>query len=258
MTASNKAWKTLQQVLNQHGIVHLTLIDPDPSRKTSASADEIAELAEKAGSNGIMVGGSTSIGILDETIQRIKERIDIPVILFPGNVSGLSRFADAIFLMSLLNSRTTYWMVEAQVLAARFIKEFKLEPISMAYLIVNPGGTAGYVGDARLIPRQKPEIAVGYALAAQYLGFKLVYLEAGSGAENAVPLPMIEMVSKSLDIPLAIGGGINSHKQAAAVAAAGADFIVQGTIIEKTILQDKGKQLTQTIRAIHQAKSKAR
>ena len=124
----------------------------------------------------------------------------------------------------------------------------------MGYLIVQPGGTAGFVGDARLIPRDKPEIALGYALAAQYMGFQLVYLEAGSGADNAVPLPMIKLVASKLEIPLAVGGGINTPSQAAAVAEAGADIIVQGTIIERNILRDKGKTLKETIAAIRKAK----
>jgi phosphoglycerol geranylgeranyltransferase len=254
MTRAGPAWKKILKVLNQEGVVHLTLIDPDPAKQSSTEAAQIAKLAETAGTNGIMVGGSTAFGIIDETLQKIKQEVNIPVILFPGNVSGLSRFADAIFFMSLLNSRSTYWMIDAQTLAARYIKGFDLEPISMAYLIVQPGGTAGYVGDARLIPRDKPEIALGYALAAQYMGFQLVYLEAGSGANNAVPLPMVKLVSSNLDAPVAVGGGINTPSQAAAVAEAGADIIVQGTIIERNILQDKGKALKETIAAIHKAK----
>ncbi len=251
------AWKKILKVIKDEGVVHLTLIDPDPIKQSAVDAGQIAKLAEKAGSNGIMVGGSTAFGIIDDSVEEIKKHVDIPVILFPGNVSGLSRSADAVFFMSLLNSRTTYWMIDAQTLAARHIKSFNLEPISMAYLIVQPGGTAGFVGDARLLPRDKPELALGYSLAAQYMGFQFVYLEAGSGANNAVPLPMIKLVSDTIDIPLAVGGGIYTPDEAAAVAAAGADIIVQGTIVESTILDDKGKQLAATIKAMHQAKKKS-
>ncbi|MFX1563473.1 MAG: geranylgeranylglyceryl/heptaprenylglyceryl phosphate synthase [Promethearchaeota archaeon] len=256
MTTPNSTWKNILRILEEYGVVHLTLIDPDPGKQTSNDAARIAKLAEEAGTNAIMVGGSTAYGIIDETIKGIKEQVKIPTILFPGNISGLSHYADAVFFMSLLNSRNPYWLIEVQMLGARYIKAFNLEPIGMAYLIVAPGGTAGFVGDARLIPRDKPEIALGYALAAQYLGFSLVYLEAGSGAKDAVPIPMVEKVAKNLDIPLAVGGGINSPEQAAEVAKAGADIIVQGTIVENTILQDGGKQLRQTIKAIHQAKQK--
>lgn len=254
MTSPGPAWKRIIKTIKEEGIAHLTLIDPDPVKQSSVDGGQIAKLAAAAGTSGIMVGGSTAYGIIDETLRLIKDQVKIPVILFPGNVSGLSRLADAVFFMSLLNSRTTYWMIDAQTLAARYIKGFNLEPISMAYLVVQPGGTAGFVGDARLLPRDKPEIALGYALAAQYMGFQLVYLEAGSGAENAVPLPIIKLVSEELDVPLAVGGGIYTPEQAAAVATAGADIIVQGTIIEKTILQDKGDLLSKTIKAVHQAK----
>jgi phosphoglycerol geranylgeranyltransferase len=250
------AWKRILKIIEDEKVAHLTLIDPDPMKQTATKAGEIASLAEKAGTNGIMVGGSTAFGIIDESVEAIKKHVDVPVILFPGNVSGLSHSADAVFFMSLLNSRKTYWIIEAQTLAARHIKSYKLEPISMGYLIVYPGGTAGFVGDARLLPRDKPEIALGYSLAAQYIGFQFVYLEAGSGAENAVPTPMIKLVSHNIDIPLAVGGGINTPKQAAAAAGAGADIIVQGTVIERTILDDKGKQLSETIKAIREAKRK--
>jgi phosphoglycerol geranylgeranyltransferase len=256
MIAPGPAWKRILKVLEENGVVHLTLIDPDPAKQSSAAAGNIAKLAEAAGTNGIMVGGSTAFGIIDETLQNIKGEVDIPVILFPGNVSGLSRYADAVFFMSLLNSRTTYWMIDAHTLAARYIREFDLEPISMAYLIIQPGGTAGYVGDARLIPRDKPEIALGFGLAAQYMGFQIVYLEAGSGVKNAVPLPMIELLSIQLDVPIAVGGGMDTPEQAAAVSAAGADIIVQGTMVERTILEDNGKQLSKTIKAIQKAKKK--
>ncbi|MFX1562756.1 MAG: geranylgeranylglyceryl/heptaprenylglyceryl phosphate synthase [Promethearchaeota archaeon] len=256
MTAPKNTWNRILSLLKESGVVHFTLIDPDPSKQTSANAAKIARLAEEAGSNAIMVGGSTAFGVIDETIKEIKKLVKIPIILFPGNISGLSRYADAVFFMSLLNSRNPYWLIDVQALGARYIKAFNLETIAMGYLIVAPGGTAGYIGDARLIPREKSDIALGYALAAQYFGFNLLYLEAGSGAENAVPLPMIEKVAKYLDIPLAVGGGINSPEQAAAIVKAGADIIVQGTIVENTILQDGGNQLRQTIESIHQAKRK--
>jgi phosphoglycerol geranylgeranyltransferase len=256
MTIQRENWKKMLTAIEKQGAAHLTLIDPDPMKQSSTDAGQIAMLAERAGTNGIMVGGSTAFGIINETIKTIKQKVKVPIILFPGNITGLSPHADAVFFMSLLNSRRIYWLIDAQTIGARYIKTFNLEPISMAYLIVEPGGTAGYVGDARLIPRDKSDIALGFALAAQYLGFQLVYLEAGSGAENAVPLSMIETVSNNLDIPLAVGGGIYTPEQAATVAKAGANIIVQGTIVERTILEDKGKLLSNTIKAIQQAKQK--
>jgi phosphoglycerol geranylgeranyltransferase len=256
MTKPGSTWETILKVIKDFGVAHFTLIDPDPFKQTAEGAGRIARLAEKAGSNGIMVGGSTAFGIIDESVEEIKKHVEIPVILFPGNVSGLARSADAVFFMSLLNSRNPYWIVEAQTIAALHIKAYNLEAISMAYLIVHPGGTAGFIGDARLLPREKPENALGYSLAGQYMGFQCVYLEAGSGAENSVPLPMIKLVSSKIDVPLVIGGGINIPAQAGAVAAAGADIIIQGNVVERTILDDKGKLLSETIKKMQQAKGK--
>ena len=256
MTNPGSTWDRILKVIKNLGVAHFTLIDPDPIKQSAEDAGQIARLAEKAGSNGIMVGGSTAFGIIEESVKEIKKHVEIPVILFPGNVSGLARSADAVFFMSLLNSRNPYWIIEVQTLGVRQIEAYNLEPISMGYLIVYPGGTAGFVGDARLLPRDKPEIALGYSLAAQYLGFQSVYLEAGSGVDNTVPLPMIKLVSSKIDVPLIIGGGINTPDQAGAVAEAGADIIIQGTIIERTILDDKGKQLSDTIKAMQRAKKK--
>ncbi|MHA2407381.1 MAG: geranylgeranylglyceryl/heptaprenylglyceryl phosphate synthase, partial [Candidatus Ranarchaeia archaeon] len=123
----------------------------------------------------------------------------------------------------------------------------KLEPIGMAYIIIEPGGTAGYVGQARPIPRDKPLLAGSYALAAQFFGFKLIYLEAGSGADNSVPLEMISTVKKYVDIPVIVGGGIRTKKQAADIIKAGADLIVQGTFVEETLLKDGPEKLRETI-----------
>ena len=256
MTKPGSTWNRILKVIKDLGVAHFTLIDPDPIKQSAEDAGQIARLAEKAGSNGIMVGGSTAFGIIEESVKEIKKHVEIPVILFPGNVSGVAPSADAVFFMSLLNSRNPYWIIEAQALGVRQIKAYNLDPISMGYLIVYPGGTAGFVGDARLLPRDKPEIALGYSLAAQYMGFQCVYLEAGSGAENSVPLPLIKLVSSKIDVPLIIGGGINTPDQAGAVAGAGADIIIQGTIIERTIFDDKGKLLSNTIKAMQQAKKK--
>lgn len=212
--------------------LHFTLIDPD--KVSPAAAGKIAESAASGGSDGIMVGGSVGIvqSALDSAVKEIKARVDVPVILFPGNVTGISKHADAIFFMSLLNSRNPYYITGAQALGAKAVKKAGIEPIPMGYIIIEPGGAAGYAGDASLIPREKPEIASAYALAAQYLGMKLVYLEAGSGADKHVPTKMISSVKSVLDIPLIVGGGIKTGRDAAEVVKAGADIVVTGTIVE--------------------------
>jgi len=157
------------------------------------------------------------------------------VILFPGSAAGLCENADAVFFMSLLNSRSPSYLVENQFLGAPLVLRYGLEPIPMAYIIIEPGGTVGFVGDARLIPRKKPEIAAAYALAAKYMGMRLVYLEAGSGADSPVPAKMVAQVKRLLgDVLLIVGGGIRSGSAAAELAAAGADLIVTGTAVERS------------------------
>jgi len=213
--------------------IHLTLLDPD--KQTPEEASDIALSASKGGTAGIMVGGSTDIisGKLDETVKAIKSTVDLPVILFPGDISGVSRHADAIFFMSLLNSRNPYFITGAQVAGAPLVKKVGIETISMGYVIVEPGGAAGKVGDADVIPRDRADIATAYALAAQYLGMTLVYLEAGSGAEDHVPDEMVKTVKSNINIPLIVGGGIRTKEDAMEVANAGADIIVTGTIVER-------------------------
>ncbi|MHA1604020.1 MAG: geranylgeranylglyceryl/heptaprenylglyceryl phosphate synthase [Candidatus Freyarchaeota archaeon] len=245
-----KVWDYLMNIINDGGAVHLTLIDPDPIRQTAEDAGIIAKYAAEAGTDAFMVGGSTAFGILDETIKEIKKQTDLPVILFPGNVAGISKYADAVFFMSVLNSRNPYYIIRAQLTGAQAVKMFGLEPIGMAYLILEPGGTAGYMGEAQLIPRNKPQIAAAYALAAQYIGFKLVYLEAGSGVDREVPLEVISGVSSIIDIPLIVGGGIETPDQATAAVRAGADMLVQGTFVEKTVLKDNGAKLAEIISAM--------
>ncbi len=256
LMSRGRVFNYLLKVRSEEGIVHLTLIDPDPLKQPPEVAGQIAKHAHDAGTNAIMVGGSTAFGILDETIEKIKEATDLPVILFPGNVSGVSKLADAIFFMSVLNSRNPYFITKAQALGAFAVKLYGLEPIGMAYLVVEPGGTVGYMSEANLLPRNKPQIAAAYALAAQYMGFRVVYLESGSGASSHVPNEMISMVSKTIDIPLIVGGGIRTENDAVEVVEAGADMIVQGTMIEETALRDKGETLKKVIRAAKKAGEK--
>lgn len=245
-------WSYIKEQLAEKGAIHFTLIDPDPLKQTPEEAGDIAKKAESAGTSAIMVGGSTAFDIIDETVIEIKKRVNIPVILFPGNVNGISKYADAIFFMSLINSRNHYWIIDAQMLAALAIKRFNLEPLSMAYLIVEPGATAGFVGDARLIPRNKPLIAAAYALAAEYFGFKLVYMEAGSGATEAITPDFVRIVKKVINTPLIVGGGIKTVERARELVKAGADILVQGTFIEEKVKTEEGmSEIRRIISAIH-------
>lgn len=222
------------------GAVHLTLLDPD--KQAPEAASEIALRAWEGGTDGIMIGGSAGVNQqnLDETSKAIKETVELPVILFPGDVAGLTRYADAVFFMSLLNSRNPYYITGAQAIGAPLVKKAGIEAIPMGYIVVAPGGAVGYIGDAKLIPRERGDVAAAYALAAQYLGMRLVYLEAGSGAAEHVPEEMIARVKGLIDIPLIVGGGIRNAGDARRVVKAGADIIVTGTVVEK-VRDVKGK-----------------
>jgi len=226
----------LRRTVAARGAGHLTLIDPDSQSPKVAA--EMAKAATIGGTDAIMVGGSVGAAgaVLHETVERIKEKTDLPVILFPSSAAGLCENADAVFFMSLLNSRSTSYIVENQVLGAPLVMRYDLEPLPMAYIIIEPGGTVGWVGDARLIPRKKPELAVAYSLAAKFMGMRLVYLEAGSGAESPIPAQMAAGVKRALgsDVLLIVGGGIRSGGAAAEMVAAGADLIVTGTAVERS------------------------
>ena len=228
--------------------LHFSLLDPD--KQSPNAAGDIASCVTGAGSSAIMVGGSTvsSPQQVDETVKAIKENTDLPVILFPSGAKFLSKYADAVFFMSLLNSKNLDFVIGEQVSGAQFIKKSGLEPISMGYVIVEPGMTVGKVGEAKLIGKDDADTAVNYALTAQYLGMKLFYLEAGSGAHYPVSNKLISAVKKHTDIPVLVGGGIRDAKTAREKAKAGADIIITGTALEED--QNLKKTLTKIIQAI--------
>ncbi|MEM0373288.1 MAG: geranylgeranylglyceryl/heptaprenylglyceryl phosphate synthase [Sulfolobales archaeon] len=234
--------------INKEGAIHITLIDPEKIDTTTI--DRISDVI-RAGTAAIMIGGSIGVteSQLDELILSIKRITkDIPIILFPGNISGISRYADAIWFMSLLNSSNTYYIIDAQAQGAVIIDKYKIEAIPMGYIIVGDGAAAGYIGHARPIPYDHPEIAAMYALAGNYLGMRFIYLEAGSGAKIPVPPKVISMVKKVIKGKLIVGGGIKTVEQAKAVVKAGADIIVTGTLIE-------GEEYTKIIEIIKSIKS---
>ncbi len=239
----------LNDIIEKDGAAHLTLIDPDAQDINEAS--NIAGAAAKAGSDAIMIGGSVGASgdILNETLRAIKTAADLPTILFPSGACGLSKYADAVFFMSLLNSRDPNYLITNQMLGAKAVLEYGIEPIPMAYIIIEPGGMAGWVGDARLIPRNKPKLAAAYALAGTLLGMRYVYLEAGSGASEPVPTKMINTVKSAGCGTLIVGGGIRDANAAKAAVSAGADIIVTGTAIEEaTDIQTTITEFVDTIK----------
>lgn len=241
----------LVDVIKKDGAGHLTLIDPYEKIELNK---KIAQAAEGSGSDAIMIGGSLGgSDNIELTINEIKKITSLPIILFPGNVDFLSKKADAIWFMSLLNSRNPYWHYQAQALGAPVVKSMGLEPIPLAYVIVDPGQntSVGWIADVNPIPRNKEDIISAYALASSYLGFRWIYIEAGSGSGNSVPIEMIASVKKSTTLNIITGGGINTPKEAAEKIKAGADFIVTGTVLEKS--KDPTEILSQFVEEIKKA-----
>ena len=242
--------KYLLQKIKTDGSIHITLIDPE--KVSALQASHIAENSENSGTAAIMIGGSTfaSQTQLDDVVKAIKSSVKIPTILFPNNITGISSYADAIWFMSLLNSVDPYYLMGAQILGAPIVKKYGLEPISMGYIIVGEGGTAGIVGKAISVPYNKPELAAAHALAGQYLGMRFIYLEGGSGAANPVPPEMIRVVKHLLDIPLIVGGGIRTKEQALVAVSAGADIIVTGNVTETSDAKQKVSEIIEAIKGI--------
>jgi phosphoglycerol geranylgeranyltransferase len=244
----------LLQTIRRKGSIHLSLLDPD--RILPSEAAQTAKALEAAGTTAIMIGGSTVVSVpqLDEVVKAVKDEVKVPVILFPNNITGISQFADAIWFMSLLNSDNPLFITGLQALGAPLIKRYGLETLSLGYIIVDAGSTAAYIGQARAIPRDKPEIVASYALAAQYLGVHFVYLEAGSGAREPVPLKMVSVVKNTIEIPLVVGGGIRTRFKAEAVVKAGADIVVTGTIVEESGLTGEMVEIIKGILEMGQKK----
>jgi phosphoglycerol geranylgeranyltransferase len=240
--------KYLLEKIKSEGSIHMTLVDPE--KMTPAQAAQVAENSKVNGTSAMMIGGSTFVSQahLDDVIKAIRHIVEIPIILFPNNITGISRYADAIWFMSLLNSVDPYFLIGAQILGAPLVKKYGLEPISMGYIIVGEGGTAGVVGKAIPVPYNKPDLTAAHALAGQYLGMHFIYLEGGSGAKNPVPPEMIRMVKQLTDIPLIVGGGIKTKEQALAAASAGADIIVTGNIVESTDGKQKVSEIIEGVK----------
>ena len=242
--------KYLLEKIEEKGAIHITLIDPE--KVTPSSASRIVHAAESCQTAAIMVGGSTIVSTshLDSVVKAIKKTVNIPVILFPNNVTGISKYADAIWFMSLLNSSDPYFIIGAHVLGAPIIKKFGLEPLPLGYIIVGGGSAASVVGKAVPIPYDKPELAVAHALVAEYFGMRFVYLEAGSGAKQIVPSEMVRMVKSIVCLPLIVGGGIRTGRQVKEVVEAGADIIVTGNVLEDRDGKEKIRELVKSMKRV--------
>lgn len=208
----------------------------DPDKVNPAILDELIELSVSARVDNLLVGGSLVISNhLDEVVRYIKERCNIPVILFPGSPSQISRYADALLYLSLISGRNADLLIGQHVVSAPFVKQSGLEILPTGYIVVDGGAptTVSYISNASPVPADKNEIAMCTAMAAEMLGMKLIYMDSGSGARRPVSESMIESVAGNIGIPLIVGGGITDPEKAYLNCKAGADMIVVGNAIEK-------------------------
>jgi len=226
----------------------LVLLDPD--RKSPAMLASFAKRMEAAGADGFLIGSSIMLSSsLEKTVKAVKKAIKSPLIIFPNCAGMLSRAADAVLFLSLISGRNPNLLIEEQVKAAPLIKTLGLEPIPTAYILIESGNLTSvwYMSNTMPIPRNKPEIAKAHALAAEYLGMKLVYLEAGSGAAMPVPAETVSQVSKYVSIPLIVGGGITDPSYARRIAQAGASFIVIGNVLESDSTDKTARAFSEAI-----------
>lgn len=212
----------------------IVLIDPDKLDFKEVAV--LVDLAETAQVDGFFIGGSLVVNdALDDLIQSIKEHSSIPTVLFPGSSRQLSYRADALLLLSLISGRNPELLIGKHVETAPFLKISPLEIISTGYMLIDGGvpTSVSYMSNTYPIPADKASIAAATAMAGELLGLKLLYMDAGSGAQRPISTAMIEAVSQATDIPLIIGGGIRTPERASAGVRAGADIIVVGNAIEQ-------------------------
>ena len=227
-------FQSLLQRLSDQKANYLVLIDPD--RKNDGRLHEMVACVNESGADAILVGGSLIMaGGFEERVGAVKAASRVPVILFPGASNQLTSQADAVLFMSLLSGRNPQYLIGEQVLAAPVVKHLGLEVIPTGYLLMAGGSPTAveFISNTQPLPMDHPDIVLAHALAAQYLGMSLVYLEAGSGAQRSVPDDVIRRVAGELDIPLAVGGGIRRPEEAAGKVRAGARFVVTGNILEQ-------------------------
>jgi phosphoglycerol geranylgeranyltransferase len=230
----SNTYQQFSHILEQNTAGFVLLLDPD-----RIPQERIESIILKAVANGVdllFIGGTLLVRQdFDNFVQKTKSAAShIPVILFPGSIFQISKHADAILYLSVISGRNPAYLIDNQVLAAPHVWQMQIEAISCGYMLIESGQmtSAEFMSNSRPIPRNKPEIALAHALAAQYLGFKTVYLEAGSGAQLSVPEEMIMAVSKAISIPVFVGGGIRTPEEAQKKVTAGASFIVIGNHFE--------------------------
>lgn len=251
MATIGKTEKYINDEIARKGGLLFALIDP-VDYKTPKDAISAGQQSAEGGADIVLIGGSMGVQgeLLDSVTKEIKSKVSVPVVLFPGNISTVTKYADAVYFMSLLNSRNPYWISEAQMLAAHTVKRMGIEPLPVGYIVIAPGGTVGWVGDVKLVPRDRPQIAAGLALAAELSGFRFVLTDCGSNPkEGHMPLEMVSAVAKSISVPYIAAGGIRTPDEARSVIAAGAGAIQVGTALQSGgNLKERVQQMVKAVR----------
>ena len=210
----------------------------DPDKIILGDLQRLISKINQSPATHIFIGGSlVQTDILDQLILKIKESCSLPIVLFPGNPSQISDQADGILFLSLLSGRNPDYLIEHQVKAAPILKKTQLEIISTGYILIESGAETAVerISKTKPIDRENSSLVLATAQAGEMLGNKLIYLEAGSGAKQAVPLNTIELVSRNTEIPLIVGGGIVSLQGIEKAHKSGADLVVIGTAFENNL-----------------------
>src|SRR6187549_1421962 len=227
-------YHSLKERKRQNKKSFAVLVDPDKVNDTNM--EQLIPLVVEAKVDYLLVGGSLVISnYLDECVQLIKKSCDIPVILFPGSPSQVSKYADALLYLSLISGRNPELLIGQHVVSAPFVRQSGLEIMPTGYIVIDGGAptTVSYISNAAPVPADKNDIAMCTAMAGEMLGMKLIYMDAGSGAKRAISEAMIEAVAKNIEVPIIVGGGIIQPEKAYLNCKAGADLIVVGNAIEK-------------------------
>ncbi|OGG49540.1 MAG: geranylgeranylglyceryl/heptaprenylglyceryl phosphate synthase [Candidatus Handelsmanbacteria bacterium RIFCSPLOWO2_12_FULL_64_10] len=229
-----KTFDYLLSVRERRGAAYLALLDPD-----RLSRPDLIRRAEACAANGVdalLFGTSLLLSSdFDGAVREIKRAVDLPVIIHPGDINQVAPHADALLFLSMISGRNPELLIGQQVKAAPLLRACGLEPISTGLILVESGKvtSAEYISNTKPLPRDKPDIAMAHALAAQYLGMHCVYLEGGSGAAMSVPEEIIRAVSSYITLPVIVGGGIRTPEAAAEKVQAGASLVVIGNAIEQ-------------------------
>ena len=224
----------LKKTLQNQGFGFFALIDPD--LKNDTILDQIIECVNNNNFSAALVGGSSiSDEKYSQRLKQIKNKLNKPVILFPGSSNQIDKYADAILFTSLLSGRNPKYLIEEQVKGVELIKEYGLSVIPTGYILLDSGSKTAVETISKTTPLDSSDYknVLYHSLAAQYFGMDFVYLENGSGAGNTIDCKLIKYVSKNIDIPIIVGGGIKSKEDILSIKNSGANFVVLGTLLEQ-------------------------